>query len=203
MRRLGVKPDIDEILISEDTIAGRVRELGGQITTDYAGKELVLVGVLKGALMFIVDLSRCIDLPLEMDFMAVSSYGKSTDSSGVVRIVKDLDATIENRDVLVVEDIVDTGLTLRYICEVLRARNPGSLRVCALLNKRKARKADVKLDYVGFEIPDRFVVGYGLDYAELYRNLSFIGILKPFDTGKRRRKSEGLIEAGNRAAGQG
>ncbi len=174
-----VVDDIQEILLTEESIKARIAELGNQITAAYEGKELVLVGVLKGALMFIVDLARAIDLPLEIDFMAVSSYGQSTDSSGIVRIVKDLDSTIEGRHVLIVEDIVDTGLTLKYLREVLETRNPASLRICALLNKQKERKADVELDYLGFDIPDKFVVGYGLDFADLYRNLSFIGLLKP------------------------
>jgi len=198
MSRSGEMSDVGEVLLTETEIARRVRELGKQITADYVGKALVLIGVLKGALVFIVDLSRHIDLALEMDFMAVSSYGKSTESSGVVRIVKDLDATIEKRDVLVVEDIVDSGLTLKYICEVLRARNPASLRVCTLLNKIKARKADVKLDYVGFEIPDVFVVGYGLDHAEMYRNLSFIGVLKPDGERDRKRVSGGSVHRSRR-----
>lgn len=171
--------DIEKVLISEDAIKARVAELAAAIARSYRDKDLVLVGVLKGALMFIVDLARAIDLPLEIDFMAVASYGKSTETSGVVRIVKDLDMNIEGRDVIIVEDIVDTGLTLKYIREVLETRNPASLAICALLNKQKERKADIKLDYVGFEIPDQFVVGYGLDFAELYRNLPFIGVLRP------------------------
>lgn len=175
--RFDDKGDIGEVLITTESIAEKVRELGAQITRDYQGKDLLLVGVLKGALMFIVDLARAIDLPLEIDFMAISSYGASTDSSGVVRIIKDLDASIENKNILIVEDIVDTGLTLKYICENLKNRGPASLRVCALLNKSKGRKADVRLDYVGFHIPDRFVVGYGLDYAEVYRNLPYVALL--------------------------
>ncbi|MBI2953166.1 MAG: hypoxanthine phosphoribosyltransferase [Chloroflexi bacterium] len=170
--------DIQDVVVAEEEIRSRVAALGAQITTAYEGKELVLVGVLKGALMFVVDLARAISLPLEIDFMAISSYGRSTESSGVVRIVKDLDASIEGKHVLIVEDIVDTGLTLKYIREVLETRNPASLRICTLLDKTKKRKADVTLDYVGFEISDQFVVGYGLDFAELYRNLAFIGVLK-------------------------
>ncbi len=170
---------IESVLIDEQRLQARVRELGAQITRDYHGQDLILVGVLKGAIMFMVDLARHIDAPVELDFMAVSSYGASTTTSGIVRILKDLDTNIEGRHVLIVEDIVDTGLTLRYIYENLQTREPASLRICALLNKQKARKADVRLDYVGFEIPDRFVVGYGLDYAELYRNLPFIGVLRP------------------------
>lgn len=139
----------------------------------------MLVGVLKGALMFMVDLARALDRPVEMDFMAISSYGGSAQSSGVVRILKDLDRNISGRNILIVEDIVDTGLTLSYIRDNLLTREPASLRICTLLDKREARKADVPIDYVGFEIPNRFVVGYGLDYAEVYRNLLYIGILKP------------------------
>jgi hypoxanthine phosphoribosyltransferase len=139
----------------------------------------LLVGVLKGAVVFMVDLIREIDLPVDVDFKAISSYGSSTESSGVVRILKDLDHAIEGRHVLVVEDIVDTGLTLRYIVENLRDRGPASVRICALLHKRKARETAPPIDYIGFEIPDQFVVGYGLDYSEVYRNLPFIGVLRP------------------------
>jgi hypoxanthine phosphoribosyltransferase len=151
--------------------------MGKLISEIYEGQEILLVGVLKGAVMFLVDLARRIEVPVSMDFMAVSSYGASTESSGIVRILKDLDQSVEGKNVLVVEDIVDTGLTLRYILDYIRAHNPASLRVVALLNKKKARKADVAVDYVGFEIQDRFVVGYGLDYAERYRNLPFIAEL--------------------------
>ena len=169
--------EVGKVLLSTETLQLKVRELGAQITNDYRGQNLLLVGVLKGALVFMVDLARSIDLPLEIDFMAVSSYGASTDSSGVVRIIKDLDASVENKNILIVEDIVDTGLTLKYICENLRSRGPASLRICALLNKQKTRKAEVELDYVGFQIPDEFVVGYGLDYEEIYRNLPYIAVL--------------------------
>ena len=144
----------------------------------YVGRDLMLVGVLKGAIMFMTDLARALRLPLEMDFMAVSSYGNATQSSGVVRITKDLDSSIEGRNVLVVEDIVDSGMTLRYLLENLRSRNPASLRVVTLLDKQAPRKADVPIDLVGFRIPNHFVVGYGLDYAENYRNLPYIGVLK-------------------------
>lgn len=171
--------DVERTLISTEELRARIAELGERITVDYYGEDLMLVGVLKGAVMFMVDLARAINLPLEIDFMATSSYGASTHSSGVVRILKDLDRSIENKNILIVEDIVDTGLTLKYLKEILHDRNPKSVRVCALLNKQKARKADVDLDYVGFEIPDEFVVGYGLDYAEIYRNLPFVGVLKP------------------------
>ncbi len=196
-----IADDIQEVLVSEETLKSRVAELGTQITADYRGRSPVLVGVLKGALIFLVDLARAIDLPLEIDFMAVSSYGQSTDSSGVVRIVKDMDSSIEGRDVLIVEDIVDTGLTLRYLREVLETRNPASLRICALLDKKKERKAGVALDYVGFEIPDRFVVGYGFDLADLYRNLSFIGVLKPSRAAAAKRMQAKLRRTGGYQAG--
>ena len=171
--------DIAEVLITEAQLAQRIAELAQLVREDYAGRDLVLVGVLKGAIMFITDLARQVRLPLEMDFMAVSSYGNATQYSGVVRITKDLDGNIEGRNVLLVEDVVDSGMTLRYLLENLRNRNPASLRVCALLNKRVPGKADVSVEYVGFEIPNQFVVGYGLDYAEHYRNLPFIGVLQP------------------------
>jgi hypoxanthine phosphoribosyltransferase len=174
----GQHADIEEVLISEQDLTRRVAELAAEVHRHYAGQDLVLVGVLKGAIMFMTDLARQIPLPLEMDFMAVSSYGNATKSSGVVRITKDLDGSIEGRNVLVVEDVVDSGLTLRYLLENLRNRNPASLRVCALLNKRVPRKADVTVEHVGFEIPNRFVVGYGLDFDENYRNLPYIGVLR-------------------------
>jgi hypoxanthine phosphoribosyltransferase len=170
--------DIEEVLITEQDLTRRVAELAAEVQRHYAGQDLVLVGVLKGAIMFMTDLARQLPLPLEMDFMAVSSYGNATKSSGVVRITKDLDGSIEGRNVLVVEDVVDSGLTLRYLLENLWNRNPASLRVCALLNKRVPRKADVTVEHVGFEIPDRFVVGYGLDFDENYRNLPYIGVLR-------------------------
>jgi hypoxanthine phosphoribosyltransferase len=173
-----VHADIEEVLISERDLNQRVAELADEVRRHYAGQDLVLVGVLKGAIMFMTDLARQLPLPLEMDFMAVSSYGNATQSSGVVRITKDLDGSIEGRNVLVVEDVVDSGLTLRYLLENLRSRNPASLRVCALLNKQVPRKADVTVEHIGFEIPNRFVVGYGLDYAENYRNLPYIGVLR-------------------------
>ncbi|MBI3978883.1 MAG: hypoxanthine phosphoribosyltransferase [Chloroflexi bacterium] len=170
---------LETILITEEEIRHRVGELAEQISRDYAGQDVLLIGVLKGAVLFMVDLARAIELPVALDFMAVSSYGAATESSGVVRILKDLDESIEGRHVLIVEDIVDTGFTLKYITELLADRNPASLRICALLNKRKARKADVPIDYVGFEIPDRFVVGYGLDYAERYRNVPYVAVYRP------------------------
>ena len=174
----GAHEDIEQVLFQAADIARRIAELAAELRAIYAGQDLVLVGVLKGAIMFMTDLARQLRLPLEMDFMSVSSYGNATQSSGIVRITKDLDGTIEGRNVLLVEDIVDSGMTLRYLVENLRSRNPASLRVCALLNKMVERKADVTVEHVGFQIPDRFVVGYGLDYAENYRNLPYIGVLK-------------------------
>ncbi len=171
--------DLNEILIDEPTLQARITALGSQITQDYAGQEIMLIGVLKGAIMFMVDLARSIPLPLTLDFMAISSYGASTVSSGVVRILKDLDSSIEGKHVLIVEDIVDSGQTLSYLAEYLRARNPASLKICVLLNKPDRRTSDIKVDYLGFDIADKFVVGYGLDFAEVYRNLPFIGVLKP------------------------
>lgn len=171
-------PDIEQVLISSDSVQARVDELGALITGAYAGRAPILIGVLKGAVVFMTDLARAINLPVELDFMAVSSYGNSTESSGIVRITKDLDATIEGRDVLLIEDIVDSGMTLKYLRQYLERRDPASLRICTLLDKQVERKADVTVEYTGFQIPDRFVVGYGLDYAERYRNLPYIGILK-------------------------
>jgi hypoxanthine phosphoribosyltransferase len=171
--------DIAEILLTHEEIQAKVVELGQQITADYRGKNLLLLGTLKGAVPFIADLSRAISLPLEIDYMAISSYGNSTESSGVVRILKDLEGPISQKHVLIVEDIVDSGLTLHYLTDVLRQRKPLSLRICTLLDKGRERVKAVELDYTGFQIPDRFVVGYGLDYAQRYRNLPYIGILKP------------------------
>jgi hypoxanthine phosphoribosyltransferase len=170
-------PKIGEILVQPDDLKQRVRALGEEITAEYAGRDLFLVGVLKGAVFFLADLMRHIDLPCEVDFMAVSSYGSATDSSGVVRILKDLDAAIEGRDVLIVEDIVDSGLTLQYLMRNLGARNPASLEVCALLTKPERRKVHLPIRFVGFEIPDRFAIGYGLDFAERYRNLPYVAAL--------------------------
>jgi hypoxanthine phosphoribosyltransferase len=169
---------IGEVLVSAEQVQRRVAELGEQISRDYAGRSLLLVGVLKGAVFFLSDLMRFIDIPVEVDFMAVASYGSATDSSGVVRILKDLDAAIEDRDVLIVEDIVDSGLTLQYLMRNLGSRNPRTLEVCALLTKPERRKVDLPTRYVGFEIPNRFVVGYGLDYAERHRNLPFVAVLE-------------------------
>ena len=171
--------DLAEILISEAALNRRIAELGREIAADYDGKPLLLLGVLKGAVMFLVDLAREIRLPVELDFMATSSYGASTQSSGIVRILKDLDAPVEGKHVLIVEDIVDSGLTLAYILRALEARQPASVKICGLLVKDRQRVADVSVDYVGFQIPDRFVVGYGLDHAETYRNLPYVGVLKP------------------------
>src|SRR5437870_2415362 len=171
--------DISEILVTEEEIRSKVVELGEQITRDYQGKNLLLLGTLKGAVPFIADLARAIHLPLEIDYMAISSYGNSSHSSGVVRILKDLEGPIDQKHVLIVEDIVDSGLTLHYQMEVLRQRRPLTLRICTLLDKGRERVKAVKLDYTGFQIPNRFVVGYGLDYAQRYRNLPYIGILKP------------------------
>ena len=170
-------PAIGEILVQADDLQHRVRELGAEISRDYAGRNLVLVGVLKGAVFFLSDLMRHIEIPCEVDFMAVASYGSSTDSSGVVRILKDLDAAIEGRDVLIVEDIVDSGLTLQYLLRSLGARNPATLEVCALLTKPERRKVELPTRYVGFEIPNRFAIGYGLDHAERYRNLPYVAAL--------------------------
>jgi hypoxanthine phosphoribosyltransferase len=169
---------VGESLVSQEDLERRVRELGAEISRDYEGKELFLVGVLKGAVFFLSDLMRAIDVPCEVDFMAVASYGSSTDSSGVVRILKDLDATIEGKDVLIVEDIIDSGLTLSYLLRTLRARDPRSLEVCALLTKPERRKVDLPIRYTGFEIPNRFVIGYGLDHAERYRNLPYVAVLQ-------------------------
>ena len=168
---------IGETLVARDELQARVAHLGGEITRDYAGRELILVGVLKGAVLFLADLMRHIDVPCEIDFMAVSSYGSQTDSSGVVRILKDLDAPIENRHVLIVEDIIDSGLTLQYLMRNLRARGPASLEVCALLTKPERLRVDLSPRYIGFEIPNRFAIGYGLDHAQRYRNLDYVAAL--------------------------
>ncbi len=168
---------IGETLVSREELQRRVAELGAEVSRDYAGRDLFMVGVLKGAVLFIADLMRAVDVPCEIDFMAVSSYGSQTDSSGVVRILKDLDAPIEGRDVLVVEDIIDSGLTLQYLMRNLRARSPASLEVCALLTKPERLRVDLSPRYVGFEIPDRFAVGYGLDHAQRHRNLDYVAAL--------------------------
>ncbi|WP_069805811.1 MULTISPECIES: hypoxanthine phosphoribosyltransferase [Thermogemmatispora] len=171
--------DIEEILVTQEQIEEKVKELGRQITQDYQGKNLLLLGILKGAIPFIADLSRAIDMLHEIDYMAVSSYGNATQSSGVVRILKDLEGPIDQKHVLIVEDIVDSGLTLHYMLDLLRQRHPLSLRVCTLLYKERERAKSLELAYIGFRIPNLFVVGYGLDYAQRYRNLPYIGVLKP------------------------
>lgn len=171
--------DIEDVLISADDLRRRTEALGATIAADYQGKDLLLVGILRGAIVFITDLARQLNLPLEMDFMAISSYGNSTESSGVVRILKDLDSSIAGKHVLIVEDIIDSGLTVRYLMENLQSRAPASLAVCALLDKQKALEKALRPKYVGFTIPECFVVGYGLDYSQKYRNLPYIGILKP------------------------
>jgi hypoxanthine phosphoribosyltransferase len=172
--------DVAEVLLSEEQIAAKVAELGQRISADYAGRELTLVSVLKGSLPFMADLMRRITLPLRIDLMEVSSYGgTATESSGLVRILKDLSAPIDGRDVLLVEDIIDTGLTLNYLIRYLKGKNPRSIKVCSLLDKPARRLVEIPIDYVGFEIPDAFVVGYGLDFGEVYRNLRFVGVLSP------------------------
>jgi len=170
--------DIKKILIDEDILQAKVRELGAKITEDYKGKDLLLICVLKGAVVFVSDLMKNVDLPLEIDFMAVSSYGSNTKSSGVVRILKDLNKGIEGRNLLIVEDIIDSGLTLSYLIDNLKARGPESVEICTILDKPDRRKANINIKYTGFQVPDEFVVGYGLDYAEKYRNLPYVAILK-------------------------
>lgn len=170
---------VREVLISQAEIKARIQEIGAQITTDYAGRNPLLVGVLKGVLFFMADLLRAIHIPLEVDFIAVSSYSPETRDRGVVSLVKDLDIPIIDRDVLFVEDVIDTGLTLNYILRNLRARQPASLEVCVLFDKPRRRLVDIPVKYKGFDLPDRFVVGYGLDYREKYRNLPFVGLLAP------------------------
>ena len=174
-------PAIGKTLVQPDELQRRVRELGEEITRDYQGRDLVLVGVLKGAVFFLSDLMRSLEVPCEVDFMAVASYGSATDSSGVVRILKDLDAAIEDRDVLIVEDIVDSGLTLQYLMRSLKARGPRTLAVCALLTKPERRRVDLPTRYVGFEIPNRFAIGYGLDFEERFRNLDYVAALRQED----------------------
>jgi len=171
--------DMAEIMLSTEQIQEKVKQMGKEIAKDYIGKNLFVIGVLKGSSIFMADLVRAIEIPLAFDFMAVSSYGTSTKSSGVVRINKDLETSIEGKDVLIIEDIIDSGLTLSYLVENLKSRNPASLQIATLLNKPERRKVEVAVRYCGFDIADKFVVGYGLDYAETYRNLPFIGVLKP------------------------
>ena len=185
MTQAELEAAVGEVLIDEDALAGKITELADEISNDYAERDLLLIGVLKGAVFFMADLMRQITVPCEVDFMAISSYGSSTDSSGVVRILKDLDINIRDRHVLVVEDIIDSGLTLQYLMRNLRAREPASLEVCALMTKPGRREIEIPVRYIGFEIPNRFVIGYGLDFAERYRNLPYVGVL-----------NEGLIRAG-------
>ena len=174
-----MRDDIARILISEQELQQKVKDLSRIITNDYIGKNLMLICVLKGGIMFVTDLMKNITIPVQIDFMAISSYGMSTTTSGVVRILKDLETEVVGKDLLIVEDIVDSGLTLKYLKEMLLSRNPNSIKICTILDKPEGRQVDVKADYVGFNIPDEFVVGYGLDYAEKYRNLPFVGVLKP------------------------
>ena len=171
--------DIQEILFTEDVLQNKVKELAKKITNDYKGKELLVIGVLKGSVLFVADLIKNIEMPCQIDFMAVSSYGNSSETSGIVRILKDLDTEAAGKDILIVEDIVDSGVTLDYLLKYLKARKANSINITTLLNKEARRKVDIDVKYVGFEVPDEFIVGYGIDYAEKYRNLPFIGILKP------------------------
>jgi len=175
---MGEKYDVSNVLISEQQLRDKVDELGAQITLDYYGKDLFLIGILKGSVPFMADLMRRIDLPLEMDFMSVSSYGSSTKSSGVVQIIKDLDSDIRGKDVLIVEDVIDTGLTLAYLKDYLMSRGPASVKLVTMLDKPSGRKVDIKSDYVGFEVPDKFIVGYGLDVDQKFRNLPYISWVK-------------------------
>jgi len=180
MRNPDLVADVASVLVSEEQIHARVAEMGAQISADYEGRELTLVSVLKGSLPFMADLMRAISIPVSIDLMEVSSYGgTATESSGLVRILKDLSSSIDGRDVMIVEDIIDTGLTLNYLIRYLRGKNPRSLHICTLLDKPARRLVDIPIDYLGFTIPDQFVIGYGLDYGEHYRNLPFIGVLKP------------------------
>lgn len=171
--------DIERVLISEEQLNIKIKDLAAKISEDYKGKDLLVIGILKGAVVFFSDLIKNITIPMNIDFMAVSSYGNTTKSSGVVKFIKDLDNSIENRSILIVEDIIDTGLTLHYLVKNLESRKPESIKICCLLDKPSRRQVSIKPDYIGFEIPDEFVIGYGLDYNELYRNLPYIGVLKP------------------------
>ena len=174
-----MKNDIQEVLFSEQQLADKVKELGARISADYEGKDPLIVSVLKGSYVFMADLTRRISIPCNVDFMAVSSYGAGTKTTGEVQIIKDIGSKIDGRHLIIVEDILDSGVTLSFLMKVLKARGAASIRLCTLLYKPERRKVDVPVDYLGFEIPDAFVVGYGLDYAEKYRNLPYIGILKP------------------------
>lgn len=175
---MGMMDDIERVLISEEELHAKIAEMGAAISRDYAGKNLLMVSVLKGSIMIMADLMRAITVPCEIDFMSVSSYGNGAKTSGVVKIIKDLDENLEGKDLLLVEDILDSGKTLSYITTLLKARNPASIKVCTLLDKPERREADITADYSGFPVPNEFVVGYGLDYAQKYRNLPFIGVLK-------------------------
>ena len=177
---MDMRDDIQTVLVTEEQLRAKVAELGARISRDYAGKDLLLVSILKGAVVFMADLMRAVTIPCSIDFMVVSSYGgTNTESTGLVKIVKDLDADLSGREVLIVEDVLDTGVTLSNLVPMLQLRHPNSVRICAILDKPARRKTDIRADYTGFEVPDAFVVGYGLDYNEYYRNLPYIGILKP------------------------
>lgn len=176
---MSMNDDIRAVLVSEQQLKDKVAQLGAQISQDYAGKDLVLVSILKGAVVFMADLMRAVTIPCSIDFMVVSSYGAGTTTTGLVKIIKDLDSELSGKDVLIVEDILDTGVTLSNLVPMLKMRNPNSVRICAILDKPSRRRADIQADYTGFQVPDEFVVGYGLDYDEKYRNLPYVGVLKP------------------------
>ena len=177
---MDMRDDIQTVLVTEEQLRAKVAELGAQVSRDYAGRDLLLVSILKGAVVFMADLMRAVTIPCSIDFMVVSSYGgTNTQSTGLVKIVKDLDADLSGRDVLIVEDVLDTGVTLSNLVPMLKMRHPNSVRICAILDKPARRKTDIRADYIGFEVPDAFVVGYGLDYDEKYRNLPFVGVLRP------------------------
>ncbi|MCK4357715.1 MAG: hypoxanthine phosphoribosyltransferase [Candidatus Cloacimonetes bacterium] len=173
-----MRNDIEKILISKDTIQKKIKELGAQISRDYKGKVPILISILKGGVIFLVDLMHNINIPIEIEFLGVASYGSSTKSSGIIKLTKDCNYDISGRDIILVEDIIDTGLSLKYIMNLLKNKNPNSIKICVLLDKAEAHKQDIKIDYKGFTVPNEFIVGYGLDYKEKYRNLPFIGILK-------------------------
>ena len=176
---MSMNDDIRAVLVSEQQLKDKVAQLGAQISQDYADKDLVLVSILKGAVVFMADLMRAVTIPCSIDFMVVSSYGAGTTTTGLVKIIKDLDSDLSGKDVLIVEDILDTGVTLSNLVPMLKMRNPNSVRICAILDKPSRRRADIQADYIGFQVPDEFVVGYGLDYDEKYRNLPYVGVLKP------------------------
>lgn len=176
---MSMNDDIRAVLVSEQQLKDKVAQLGAQISQDYAGKDLVLVSILKGAVVFMADLMRAVTIPCSIDFMVVSSYGAGTTTTGLVKIIKDLDSDLSSKDVLIVEDILDTGVTLSNLVPMLKMRDPNSVRICAILDKPSRRRADIQADYTGFQVPDEFVVGYGLDYDEKYRNLPYVGVLKP------------------------